>query len=149
MEEPFDISELDFGEELEFTDQEEPFAVNTSNPDVLLVTVEVAEGKFYDLKVRENDDITKVANDFALAHNLDERLQAALTEHIHSSKPALGNTSRDLRDMLDVDSCDLSNYEAQSTIINKPHMRPILDILKCSDVDIDVEYTPRINERSR
>lgn len=69
MEDPFD---LDF----EFTeDSINQFYIEdqapSPNTDVLLVTIEIGDGKLFDLKVKEDDDPFKIAHDFGNKHRLD------------------------------------------------------------------------------
>jgi hypothetical protein len=54
----------------------------SGDDEILVVSVEIAEGQRDVIKVYENDDPYKLAADFSLKHGLDSKLERALADHI-------------------------------------------------------------------
>jgi hypothetical protein len=66
---------------------------DSSEGEILVVSVEIAEGKRDVIKVYERDDPWQLASDFAKKHNLDPKLQEALANHIVENRKLLSRVT--------------------------------------------------------
>ena len=58
----------------------------SEDSEVLIVSVEIAQGHRDIIKVHEDDDPYEIAAEFARKHNLDAKLEHALAMHISENR---------------------------------------------------------------
>lgn len=81
MEDPISLSETE-----EYSLQDDSPKVTYKNQELLVMTVEIGDGRQDIITISENDDPNQLAYDFAQKHKLDKSLQQSLAQVIRQNK---------------------------------------------------------------
>ncbi|CAG9333075.1 unnamed protein product [Blepharisma stoltei] len=134
MEDPVSLSDTE-----EYSAQEDSPKARPKNQELLVMTVEIGDGRQDIITISENDDPFQLAHDFAMKHKLDKSLQQSLAHVIRQNKELVekraNSTSPDLGKMSDFFGSYSSSYTPKDNFLFETNSKG--------------NHAPTINPRSK